>query len=493
MSEYNEFWSKTQDGKYYINNYRFKRFLEENNYFKNCPNKNSSFNLIQKDGIFLNIVNEIDIKDFILDYIQENDFNENVFNLITSKLGMFKRDYLSMIKTEKINILKDTENSCFLYYENGILEVTKEKTELKEYKDLGLHIWKDQIIERNYNECDHHESEYRTFIWLISGGFTLSENPSSKDIDNYKQAVARYNTFQSIIGYLLHSFNIGCENRAIILNDEMISDEPNGRSGKGLFWNALKHLKKVHSLNGKEFDHTDKFKYSGVKTDTQILVYDDVKKNFLFENLFSEITEGIGITYKGVDTIKLSIAESPKILITTNYTLKGSGGSHDARKFEVELSTFFNSKYTPIHYFGHKLFDSWDDKEWARFDSYMIQCIKKYLQNGLMDYDKISLPIKKLQTEINIELYNQLQLLKFNDWYNYEKLFNDYNSNVGKYGLKTKTAFTQAFNKYVKFFDLEVDNSEPNGIKHIMFVKREKEIVKEKVEIWDELNKKAGV
>ena len=89
MSEYSEFWSKTQDGKYYINNYRFKRFLEENNYFKNCPNKNSSFNLIQKDGIFLNIVNEIDIKDFILDYIQENDFNENVFNLITSKYLFF--------------------------------------------------------------------------------------------------------------------------------------------------------------------------------------------------------------------------------------------------------------------------------------------------------------------------------------------------------------------------------------------------------------------
>jgi hypothetical protein len=121
----------------------------------------------------------------------------------------------------------------------------------------------------------------------------------------------------------------------------------------------------------------------------------------------------------------------------------------------------------------------------------MIQCVKKYLQNGLMDYDKISLPIKKLQTEINIELYNQLQLLKFNEWYNYEKLFNDYNSNVGKYGLKSKTAFTQAFNKYVKFFELEVDNSEPNGIKHIMFVKREKEVVKEKPEIWDELNEKA--
>ena len=222
--EYKDFWSKTQDGKYYINNYQFKLFLEQNNYFKNKPNENSSFNIIKKDGIFLNIVNEIDIKDFILDFIQENNFNENVFNLITSKLSMFKRDYLSMIKTEKVNLLKDNDSSCFLYYRNGILEVTKEKTELKSYKDLNINVWKDQIIDRDYKECDHHESEYRTFIWLISGGFTLSDKPNSKEIENYKQAVARYNTFQSVIGYLLHSFNIGCENRAIILNDEMISD-----------------------------------------------------------------------------------------------------------------------------------------------------------------------------------------------------------------------------------------------------------------------------
>ena len=111
----------------------------------------------------------------------------------------------------------------------------------------------------------------------------------------------------------------------------------------------------------------------------------------------------------------------------------------------------------------------------------------------MIDYDKISLPLKKLQTEINIELYNQLQGLKFNDWYNYDKLFNDYNNTVGKYGFKSKTAFTQAFNKYVKFFEIEVDYSEPNGMKHIMFIKREKEVVKVIPDIWDEINKKVGL
>ena len=129
-----------------------------------------------------------------------------------------------MLKTETINILRDDAETCYLFYKNGVLEVTKDKLELKDYKEYNLNVWKDQIIDREYQECDHHESEYRTFIWLISGGFKLSDNPSAKEIENYKQAVARYNTFQSVIGYLLHSYNNGCDNRAIILNDEMISD-----------------------------------------------------------------------------------------------------------------------------------------------------------------------------------------------------------------------------------------------------------------------------
>ena len=459
------FFSEDQNGKISLNNYRFKKFLEYNQFFKNKPNENSSFNLIQKKDIFLKIKDETDIKDFVLNHVEYDLQLEKVYNLLTSRTSVFKRDFLSMIKTEEIETLRDTEETSYLFYKNGVVEVGKTGAELKDYSDFGVFIWEDQVIQRKYVKADHHESEYRTFVWLISGGFNLPTQPNIEETAKYKSAQERYNSFKSVIGYLLHSYNVGGDNKAIILNDEAISDDPNGRSGKGLFWNALKHLKKVQSLNGKSFNFNDPFPYQSVKTDCQVLVWDDVKKNFDFEQLFSVITEGIEITYKGKDTIKLPIEDSPKILITTNYTIKGSGGSHEARRFEIELSSFFNDKYTPIDYFGHKLFDHWDDKEWARFDMFMIECTKYYLQNGLVSYEALSLPLKKLRVDMTIELYRCVKDVKLGDWIVYNEFYDNYTSTVKRFSERTKTFVTQKLKKYAEFHGLDYEEVKSNGIK----------------------------
>jgi hypothetical protein len=370
-----------------------------------------------------------------------------------------------MIKTEEIETLRDNSDTSYLFYRNGVVVINKDTVTLKKYSDFGVYIWEDQVIDRDYIKADHHESEYRTFIWKISGGIDLPEYPIADEEAKYKTAQERYNSFKSVIGYLLHSYNVGGDNKAIILNDEAISDDPNGRSGKGLFWNALKHLKKVQSLNGKSFNFNDQFPYQSVKTDCQILVWDDVKKNFDFEQLFSVITEGIEITYKGKDTIKLPIQDSPKILITTNYTIKGKGGSHEARRFELELSSFFNDKYTPIDFFGHKLFDDWDSDEWARFDMFMIECLKIYLVNGLIPYTPISLPLKKFQVEISIELYRAIADVKIGEWVPYNDFYNDYCQRVKKFTERTKTFVTQSLKKYCEFHGLNYEQLNSNGVR----------------------------
>ena len=174
-------------------------------------------------------------------------------------------------------------------------------------------------IERDFKIFDHHKCVFRSFIWYISG--------QNKDA---------YNSFKSAIGYLLHSYKTQADNKAIILNDEIITDEPNGRSGKGVFFNGIKQLKKLVALNGKKIDLNSQFAFQTVKADCQVLVFDDVKRNFPFEDLVSIITEGLEIEYKGQGAIKLPVTKSPKIVITTNYTIKGEGGSFDARKFELE-------------------------------------------------------------------------------------------------------------------------------------------------------------
>lgn len=472
-----KFWSELQNGQVQLNNFRFRRFLEINDFFKHKPNEQSSFNIIQKKDIFLEIKDEVEVKDFVLDYVLNNNLGEQVYNLLTGKLTTFKRDFLSQISTLKIDTLKDTKDTCYLFYENGVVEIKKDSKKLKPYKYFGLSIWKDQVIKRNYIESDHHQSKYREFIWKISG-----EN------------VDRYNTFQTVIGYLVHSYKSKSDNKAIVLNDEMISDEPNGRSGKGLFWNSIKQLKKVQSIDGKNFSFNDSFPYQSIKTDCQVLVFDDVKPNFAFINLFSVITEGIEITYKGKDTIKLPVEDSPKILITTNYVLKGVGGSHDARKFEVELSSFFNANYTPKDYFKHMFFDDWDLDEFARFDCYMIECVKKYLNYGLMSYESISLPFKKLEVEITKELIECINQIKSDEWMESSIFYTFYeNQLVNKFDRNklTKNKVTSYIKKYCDFFNYQYESVTPGGIRKFKIIKTK--VDPKTLDIWDKIQQDAGI
>ena len=110
---------------------------------------------------------------------------------------------------------------------------------------------------------------------------------------------------------------------AVILNDEVISDNPEGGTGKGIFMNALGHMKKLVTIDGKAFTFERSFAYQLVSADTQILCFDDVKKYFDFERLFSVVTEGLTLEKKNKDTIKIPFNKSPKIAITTNYAIRG--------------------------------------------------------------------------------------------------------------------------------------------------------------------------
>jgi hypothetical protein len=448
----NVFWSTTRDGKVFLNNYRFKKFLESYHFFKNSPNDKSTFDFVQKNGIFLKLVYEKDVKDFVLKYIEDNEIEEGVYNLMTGTLMYFKRDFLSLLETKEVKTMKDDAVNCYLYYKNTIVKIDKYGRNTMSYEDAKLSIWKGQVIDRDYIESDHHKSEYRTFIWKISG-----ENEE------------KYKAFQSVIGYLLHSYKTNSNNKAIIFNDEIISDSPNGRSGKGLFWNALKKLKKVSSLDGKSFDFNKSFPYQSVSTDCQILVFDDVKKNFQFENLFSVITEGITIEYKGKDSINLGVKDSPKIIITTNYTIKGDSASFIDRMYEVEMSSYFSDKHSPIQEFGHELFNDWDDEEWARFDNYMMECITIYLANGLIKMPTVNLAYRKLVTQIGNEMINFCDSLERNEYYKTKELFDKF---IVMYperrNFVTQNKITANVKYYCKFNKLNFMNPTSGGISKIM-------------------------
>jgi len=303
-------------------------------------------------------------------------------------ITVFSNNYLSMIDTAAITIKRDTHEFAMLYYKNLAVRVYKDKIEQLHYKDLTDFVWKNTVINRDFIDVDHHESQFRSFIWFVAG-----------------ESVEKYNTLKSVIGYLLHSHKTSSNNKAIILNDETISDNPNGGSGKGIIINAIGNMKKLSTIDGKTFDFNKSFAFQTVNTDTQVLAFDDVKKSFEFERLFSVITEGITIEYKGKDAIKIPIQDSPKILISTNYTIKADGGSFKRRIFEVEMSSYFNEHHTPLDQFGNLLFDEWDDHQWALFDKFMINCLQYYLTNGLVASSAKNLALRKFINETSPEFH----------------------------------------------------------------------------------------
>lgn len=412
------FWEYNSKGEPKIKPYNFKVFLESKDYLKYYPDDGSNaFIFIKKDDNFLEIVSEYQIKDFVLNNLEER-FEIDIYNIMAEKTKAFTFQYLSILNTANVQTVRDGEDFAMLYYRNTAVKVEKEQITEISYNDLDGYVWKNNIIDREYKDVDHHQSQFRSFVWYISG-----------------QDQERYNTFKSLIGYLLHSYKNSANNKAIILNDEKISDNPNGGSGKGILTTAIGKMKNLSVIDGKNFDFGKSFLYQTVSTDTQVLSFDDIRQNFKFEQLFSLITEGITLEYKGKDAIKLSVEDSPKIIISTNYTIRAEGGSFERRMFEVELSSYFNNNFSPRDHFGNMLFDGWCENEWNLFDKFMINCIQYYLENGLVAYDHVNLEIRKLINSTSQE---------FIDFMNDEELFSglrvDYKS------LKEK--FEHDYNDY---------------------------------------------
>ncbi len=452
-----DFWYYNDKGKINLSPHKYKFWLQQNNFFKYFPTDSNTFTFIKIEQNLVEETSEKRIKDFVLDHLlSRSDIGFSPYDFMASSPKYFQTDFLSFLESSEIEIKDDTQTECFLYFENCVVKVTDENIETIDYLDLDGFVWKRQIINRVYESADHHDSVFRKFLWLISG-----------------QDPEKYNSFKSVIGYLLHSFKTSANNKAIIFNDETISENPNGGSGKGLFWNALSQMKKVSSIDGKTFEFTKSFPYQTVSTDTQILVFDDVKKNFNFESLFSLITEGITLEYKGQDAIKLPVQKSPKILITTNYTVGGVGGSFERRKFEVEMADYFSYKHTPLDEFGHLLFDEWNEKEWSRFDNFMIQCVQYYLVNGLTKHDFKNLEVRKFIKNTSFEFYEWTKPdvngkndnIEFNTRSQkqtyYDSFVNEY-PDFRTYKLSQKR-FTQWIEHFCKFYGYTYLTGNSNG------------------------------
>jgi succinate dehydrogenase flavin-adding protein (antitoxin of CptAB toxin-antitoxin module) len=376
------FWSKNDKGVIRIIHLLFKQFLEDNGFYKYCPEGSKNYIFVKVTNNLIDHTTDKEIKDFVLNHLLELD-DMSVYNYFADNTRFFKEEFLSMLSTIDIYFIEDTKDIAYLYYRNCAVKITKSEITSIDYIDLGGYVWKDHIIDRNFNRCFVSDDFYfRKFV----GNICSSEE-------------GRILSMESTIGFLLHGHKNLSYCPAIILNDEVISDNPEGGTGKGLLMNAINNMKKLVVIDGKSFTFERSFAYQLVSADTQILCFDDVKKHFDFERLFSVVTEGLTLEKKNKDAIKIPFSRSPKIAITTNYAIKGAGNSFARRKWELELHQHYNKNFTPLDEFGKLMFGDWNDEEWCEFDNYMINCLQGYLNTGLVKSKFVNLKIRQLSAE----------------------------------------------------------------------------------------------
>jgi hypothetical protein len=376
------FWTKNDKGAVKIVHILFKQFLEDNGFYKFCPEGGKNYVFVKVTNNLIDHASEKEIKDFVLNHLLELD-DINVYNYFADQTRFFKDEFLSMLNTIDIYFIEDTKDTAYLYYRNCAVKITKSDVIPIDYLDLGGYVWKDQVIDRNFIQCKTSPSfAFKRFI----------ENICHTEPE-------RIESMRSTIGFMMHGYKNFSYCPAIILNDEVISDNPEGGTGKGIVMNALSQMKKVVTIDGKSFAFERSFAYQLVSADTQILVFDDVKKHFDFERLFSVVTEGLTLEKKNKDAIKIPFSKSPKIAITTNYAIKGAGNSFARRKWELELHQYYSKDFTPFDEFGKLFFGDWNDDDWCEFDNYMVSCLKNYLTTGLVKSKFVNLKIRQLSAE----------------------------------------------------------------------------------------------
>ena len=274
-----------------------------------------------------------------------------------------------------------------------------------------------------------------------------------------------------MIGYLLHSY-YDTKLKAITLTDSQGSELAEGRTGKSMVGVAVNQIKDLCEIPGKDFDPNKPFKFQRVSITTQVVFFNDVKKEFKIESLYNAITDGIVVERKNLQPFPVK----SKILISSNKTLTIDGASSRDRVVEFELSDYYKEGFGPDRLFAEELYGAgtkeriwffsqdWNRDEWIEFDNFMTHCLSLYFKyGGIKEVPPKNLLKRKLLNETKekfvefmSEKFDTDELLhdkEYNKKTLHEEFMNEYPEFKEDRFLKKQTSFTKFLHKYAKYTD----------------------------------------
>jgi hypothetical protein len=441
------FWDINDKNQAVINRGRLIDFLHFHGGFALFYyDKNSTiYRIVQcKDGLLQEASSEY-MKKFVIEYIDRlpDTFDGGITPgdlkglILKSHDQFFSNGLLEFLPRTDYNLLKDDFNAAYFPFKNGVIKVSADAVQLLSYADVNKVVWKTQIIDFEIKvdpDIKDKEPEYAEFINCIAGN----------DEERYQYAC-------TLIGYLSHKYKDPAKPYCVILAEENDNETKGGGTGKGIFLTAISKLINTERVDGKNFKLDKNFAFQRVGLDTKLVAIEDTRKNVDFEGFYSIITEGITVEKKNKDELFIPYKDSPKIVFTTNYTIINNGAHARRRQKTFEFAGFFGAENTPVHHFGHNLFDDWDLTQWGLFYNFMFECCKAYLEHGILETQST---IKVKRKHIRLK-YGEEFIEWFDEWakeeaFEWSKFMELYEGFINSTGTERKFFSAKRFSQGIK-------------------------------------------
>lgn len=463
------FWDTVtrEDGiKYYVNDEHALFFLHANG-FGLLEDKNSKDETIFVQ-ILGNIVREVkakSIKRFVIKYMQEHMLPIPLRNAVR-KPNQLSESTLDGLPMLQLDFTDFDPRSQYLFFKNKTIRVTGEEIIELRPEDAGRFVWEEKVIQHRFKllppafhisededgkydiEIFNHESKFFCYLINASRMFwreELEERLDSKEEDFKKryreeckfaidgallspeeireQKEHLINKIFSI-GYLLHGYKNKARPWAVYATDNKISEagESHGRSGKSFCYTSLQQFKKSVTLSGRNPELTkNPHIYDRVTKHTDLVLVDDAGQYLPFDFFYDSITGVMTVNPKNNKSYEIPFSDSPKFVFTSNYALRNTDDSTEARLLYTAFSDYYHERTDKNDYretrkisddFGKNLLDDKDynEDEWNADLNFFAQCLKFYL--SVPSPRKIKAPMK------NVILRQQVDIMSptFRDW-----------------------------------------------------------------------------
>ena len=417
-----KFWIINKKNEVKFSRVGASRFLSKNGVFRYGVNsKELSFIRIQD-----NIVENIDmfIVQEILKKIAEKYGGDIVLEALIPSIqrSIGKNTSLLVNSKRELDFYTGKSDSQLFPFIGRTYRVTANGIESVRLKDFNFYIWRDQII--NYSPIL--ESDYFS-LKNIGGSYSLEILDNScdyfrflihtsnvywrnmvKSVEQQNEEMLHLLSKITAIGYLLHGYKQSSCSVAIIAMDYLgiTSGKAEGGTGKSLFGKVLEQIVSLAEVDGKKKNLLeDDTSFSRVTERTQIVHLDDIRRDFNLEMLFQKITGRFSVRRRYHDEFLMPEEQSIKFYITSNYCFDNTEKSKSRRVFNLFFSDYYEANLrSPFTEFGYEFFKvGMPEQQKNKFYNFMLQCVKAYLQFGLVKAPEYSVENGILIKEIGSE------------------------------------------------------------------------------------------